>query len=298
MSKKVKKKSKISNNNFKIVILVLSISLLGSLFYIYKVSDHSKNVIVDLRKQNSAYISEKELILKNLRKSQLMLEQTLAGKNSASKALISEKEKVKKLIEDIENSKADQNSIEILKRGADEADARILNLMKQLNQYKSKIDSTNSVLNRERKTIDTLKNANSKLNSKITEVASRLNYYGLNVESYKLKSSGIEAETDKASKVDFIKVMFTVGENSLAKATKKVFYAQIIDSKNNVVGDKKTEVLGQSTLTYSAIKTVDYANKSVKVEFNIPVHNLEKGAYFLNVFDKFKPILNTSFTLK
>jgi hypothetical protein len=47
------------------------------------------------------------------------------------------------------------------------------------------------------------------------------------------------------------KISFTIAENQIAKSGDKVYYVQVIDSKNNVLGDKKIIDFGADTLTYS-----------------------------------------------
>ena len=73
---------------------------------------------------------------------------------------------------------------------------------------------------------------------------------------------------------------------------------QVIDSKNNVLGDKKTVTFGDETLTYSFMSTVKYENKTVQVTEDLPGNNFEEGTYFVNVFDKKEMVTKTSFTLK
>jgi hypothetical protein len=53
------------------------------------------------------------------------------------------------------------------------------------------------------------------------------------------------------------------------------YYVQVIDSKNNVLGDKKIIDFGADTLTYSFMTTVKYENKTVQVE-NLPGKDFEK----------------------
>jgi DNA repair exonuclease SbcCD ATPase subunit len=275
---------------------LLSIALLGSFFYIYKLSDRSKTAIVALRHKNALFAEEKNQILKDLHKSQLVLEEALENKTSLSKELNDEKEKIKSLIAKLESSKIDKNTLITFKKGVDDADDRILNLLGQIKEYKSKIDSTTIVLKYERNAKDTLLTANKKLNSKLND-ASTLSYYNLQTNTFKVKSSGKEVETTSASRVDLIKVSFYIGENKLAKADQKSFYAQIIDANNSVLGDKKTEYVAGKSLTYSSAKKIKYTTKSALVEFEVPVDNLSDGKYYINIFDKSNPILNTTFVL-
>jgi hypothetical protein len=72
----------------------------------------------------------------------------------------------------------------------------------------------------------------------------------------------------------------------------------VIDSKNNVLGDKKTENFGDKSLTYSFISNVKYENKSVDIYEDLTGSEFAKGTYFVNIFDKTEIVSKTSFTLK
>jgi predicted AAA+ superfamily ATPase len=89
-----------------------------------------------------------------------------------------------------------------------------------------------------------------------------------------------------------------IAENQVAKQGDKTYYVQVIDSKSNVLGDKKTETFGEKSLTYSFVSTVKYENKTVKVEKDLPVKDIQGGSYFVNIFDKSELVSKTSFTLR
>ncbi|WP_310557280.1 hypothetical protein [Flavobacterium sp.] len=280
-----------SNNNqsFKIIIILLTICLLGSMFYIYKMSDRSKNIIVSLRE-------EKLTLLKDLEKSKLFIEVALSSKSAISNQLDLEKEKVKNLISKIKNNNLNKTQITQYKKGADNINFRISSLLKELDYYKKKSDSTALALDNQRVVNDTLLNSNKILSNKISS-ASNLYYYNIKASAYKLKNSGDKIETEKARKTDVLKISFSIAQNNLVKASNNKLLIQIIDSKNNVLGSKKTEQFGKDNLTYSFATDVKYINKTISIEKELAVENLEKGLFYVNVFDKSKVVLHTSFTL-
>lgn len=295
MQKKNKKKK---INSFKIIIVLLSLLLLGSFFYIYKMSDRSKKVIVDLNQKNASFNEEKESILKNLEKSQLLLDEALAGKSKLSQELTDEKEKIKSLINELENSKQlNQEKLLSLRKGSDDADARILALLKEVNLFKNKIDSTNTVLKKERITKDTLLHSNKKLTTKLSSAA-KLSYYSFQTKTYKSKDSGKLIKTNSSGRVNLIKISFIIGENSLANQENKEYYVQIIDANNNILGEKKSETINGKSLTYSSSKKIKYMNQTTDVEFSVAANDLSKGTYYVNVFDKTTLILKSTFELK
>ena len=83
-----------------------------------------------------------------------------------------------------------------------------------------------------------------------------------------------------------MKISFTIAENQIAKKGDRIYYIQVIDSKNNVLGEKKNEAFGSNYLSYSFTKTIQYENKTVIVQEDLPVKNIFGGSYFVNVFDK------------
>src|SRR5690606_26340130 len=97
------------------------------------------------------------------------------------------------------------------------------------------------------------------------EKAQRLVVMNLRTQGIKEKSSGREVVTEKARRADKLKVCFSIAQNEVAQSGDKLYYVQIIDSKNNVLGEKKVENFGDQTLTYSFTTTVAYENKSVDV---------------------------------
>lgn len=288
MQKKIKKEN--NTQGFKIIIILLCFVVLGSLFYIYKMSDRSKSIIVSLRE-------EKLLLLRDLEKSNVFLDQAISSKTNLNSQLTEEQEKVKKLIVEIKSNDLNLKQISKLKKGVNDVNERIIALMNELNFYKKKVDSTNQILNKQKILNDTLANNNQVLTKKITE-GSKLYYYGLETVAYKLKSSGKKVETEKASKADLFNISFSIGENKLVKASNAILYIQIIDGKNNIVGDKKTKSFGDKTLVFSMQAIVNYKNKTVRIEQELPVENLESGQYSVNVFDKANLMLNMKLDLR
>ena len=288
MQKKYKKDN--NTQGFKIIIIILSFVVLSSLFYIYKISDRTKNIIVSLRE-------EKLIILQDLEKSNLFLDQAISSKTNLNSQLTLEQEKVKKLIVEIKNNNLNLNQINKLKRGVNNVNERIIVLMKELNYYKKKADSTNLILNKEKILNDTLTNTNQVLSKKVTE-GSKLYYYNLETVAYKLRSSGKKIETEKASKADFFNISFSIGENKLVKPSANTLYIQIIDSKNKILGVRKSKNFGDKTLVYSIQTRVNYKNKTIKIDEDIPVQNLEEGLYSVNVFDNSNVILKKKFNLR
>mgnify|MGYP001612751108 FL=1 len=159
------------------------------------------------------------------------------------------------------------------------------------------LDSTKVVLEDSKKYNQVLVGQNEEL-AKTVEKGQKLSVTNLKTAAYKQRSSGKQIDTDKASRADLLQISFTIAQNAIAKSGDKVYYVQVIDSKNNVLGDKATISFGETSLTYSFTTTVKYENETVNVKEQLPGKDFAKGTYFVNVFDKGELVSKSSFSLR
>jgi hypothetical protein len=289
-----------SNSSLKVVIAVLSLLLVGSLFYIYKLTTDTSNLETVVKTEKT----EKENVLKDLQELKATYDAAIAENTSMSDELIAEREKVVNLISQLEKSKGTVAELSKYRSQYNALQVKMNGLMQEVDVLKKEnqtlttnLDSTKVVLEDTKNYTKTLVGQNEEL-TKTVEKASKLTISNLKTSAYKKRSSGKEIATEKASRADILKVSFTIAENAVAKTGDKQYYVQVIDSKNNVLGDKATATFGENSLTYSFITTVQYENKSVQVTENLPGKDFAKGTYFVNVFDKNELVSKTSFTLK
>ncbi len=286
-----------NNSGLKATIVILLLLLLGSLGYMYKMSNDSKVT-------ENTLISEKDSVLKDLKVASDSLDVAIASNTTLSSELIAERDKIQQLIADVEKAKGDAASMSKYKVEASNLRNRVATLMKEvtaLKQENEKLtvqrDSTVTELGKAKVYNDTLVSQKENL-AKIVEKGSKLTVLNLQTTALKQRSSGKQIATEKASKSDILKISFTIAENQIAKSGDKTYYVQVIDSKNNVLGDKKTEDFDDKTLSYSFATSVKYENKTVQVSKDLPVTKIEAGTYFVNVFDKAELVSKTSFVLK
>ncbi|UQD57247.1 hypothetical protein [Flavobacterium sp. K5-23] len=289
-----------SSSSLKAIIAVLAVLLVGSLVYVFKLTSDVDTVQTELTTKST----EKESVMKDLQELKATYDAAIAENTSMSDELIQERDKVVNLIKDLEKSKGDVASLAKYRTQyvAMQNNMKVLlaeneGLKMQNTTLTTQRDSTRVVLGESKKYNEALVGQNEEL-SKTVEKGSKLTVLNMKTMAYKLRSSGKQIETDKASRADMLKVSFTIAENSIAKSGDKNYYIQVIDSKSNVLGDKKTENFGDNTLTYSFVSKVKYENKTVQVSEDLPGKNFEKGTYFVNVFDKNELVSKTSFTLK
>ncbi|KAB1154777.1 GAS domain-containing protein [Flavobacterium luteum] len=289
-----------NNSSLKAVVAVLALLLVGSLVYIFKLTSDAKAQLTELTTTKT----EKESVMKDLEELKATYDAAIAENTSMSEELIAEREKVVNLIADLKKSKGDAASMSKYKTQYFALETKMKGMMQEIEVLKTantklttERDSTVMVLGEAKKYNEVLVGQNEEL-SKTVEVASKLSVLNLKTAAYKLRSSGKQIATDKASRADVLKISFTIAENKVAKSGDKTYYVQVIDSKNNVLGQKETQSFGGKSLTYSFLTTVKFENKTVDVVQDLPGKDFEKGSYFVNVFDNGELVSKSSFSLR
>lgn len=292
--------NKQSNSGLKAAVVILALLLLGSVGYIFKMTSDNKKQVTELTTEKDkleADIKTNIAELEKLKSDNFLLNEDIQAKINENKELL---EKLEKAEGDAATMARYKNEYFRLKREMDNLIAENKLLKEQNVSLTSSLDSTNMVLDESRRFADTLVMQNDNL-TKTVEKGSTLSVLNLNVLAVKERNSGKQIETDKASRADKLKVSFLIAENQIAKSGDRKYYVQIIDSKNNILGEKETISLGGEgmSLTYSFITTVKYENKTVQVNEEVSGKDFEAGTYFVNVFnDKGVNVSKTSFNLR
>ncbi|GGA71750.1 hypothetical protein GCM10008015_10560 [Flavobacterium palustre] len=289
--------NKQSSTSLKAVIAVLAVLLVGSLVYIFKLSSDTDKVQTVLKTTET----EKESVLKDLEQLKTTYDAAIAENTSMSDELIQERDKVVSLMAEVKKSKGDvsafKTQLNFLQNKMKAMMAENEGLKKQNTVLTSQRDSTAVVLTESKKFNEALVGQNSEL-AKVVEKGSKLTVLNIQSSAYKVRSSGKEIETEKARRTNMLKISFTIAGNEIAQSGDKTYYVQVIDSKNNVLGEKKSTSFDGKDLTYSFTSTVKYENKTVQVSENLPGKDFVAGTYFINVFDKGELVSKSSFTLK
>lgn len=276
------------NSGLKAAVVVLALLLMGSLAYMYKLNQDKSEVDSTLTKT----MTEKEKFQKELEAKIAEYDSAIADNTALKGELETEQAKIVELLEKLKKSDGNvaemtkyKNEYVKLKREMDNLIAENNSLKEKNTNLTKNLDSTNVVLSNVKTANDTLTAKNENL-AKTVEKGQKLSVLNLTTLAVKQRSSGKQIDTDKASRADVLKISFTIAENQIAKTGERTYYVQVIDSKNNVLGDKKTETFGTTYLPYSFQKTIKYENKTVQVQEDLPVKSISAGSYFVNVFDK------------
>lgn len=138
---------------------------------------------------------------------------------------------------------------------------------------------------------------------KIEEIGSRLKARGFSISAIKIRNSGKEVETSKASRADALKIGFTIDENELAKAEQKEIFIKIIDPALNTMVEKEStsglfSYKGKSSV-FTLKKVVDYKKEAVSQSVLWKKgSDFDPGNYTIELFADGNFIGGGKFTLK
>ncbi|CAN1569585.1 hypothetical protein MCETHM1_03108 [Flavobacteriaceae bacterium] len=299
-------KNQSKSPNFKIILLlfcVLALITSGVFYYSNEMSTVSDPVIKT--RINKPILSknepDKKMILQELNILKKNYDDVILDNKKLSIELIEERDKVIKLISEIVASKDDQFSFKKYKSQIKLLQVRVgmkivenEKLKKQNKLITEQRDNVKVVLKHSQKSNEILK---QDLQNTVDKF-SKLVISGTKITTFKLKNSGEQVVTDKAKKVDVINVAFSIAKNEIAKPIEKVYFIQIVNSENAVLGDVNNGTHLFKSLKYSLDAKVKYENKMIKISQNLLAKDLAKGMYYVNIYDKEELIEESIFTLK
>lgn len=306
-------KKQYKNKWVKALLAVFFVFGIGATVFIFsKESNETDNKNKEINDQKFSESSRESLSQKNILDSlttlKLAYDVAILEKTSLSQQLELEKKNIENLMEIIKASKnPSAEQIQIYRKQLSDMkialESKVVEIKKLKSQNKnllSEIESQNVVMYKQKTENDTLVSKQKKLESTLKD-ASKIVTSNFSVIALKEKKSGQELETEKAKNTKKLKVSFSVNGNAVAKTGKKVFYIQVLDQKNKVLGENKLIEFGNDkALVYSFIVAVDFQGKAANVYgiLNADESAFKKGTYFVNFFDKQEIMGSTSITLE
>lgn len=307
-------KKQYKNKWVKALLAVFFVFGLGATFFIFsresnETDKKTKEAIKDQKYSESSPESlSKKNILDSLTTLKLAYEVAILEKTSLSQQLELEKRNIENLMEIIKASKnPSSEQIQIYRKQLSEMkialEAKVVEIKKLTSQNKNlltEIESQNVVMYKQKTENDTLVSKQKQLESTLKD-ASKLVAGNFSVIALREKKSGKELETEKAKNTNKLKVSFVINGNAVAKTGKRVFYIQVLDQKNKVLGENKLIEFGNDkALVYSFIVAVDFQGKPANVYgiLNADENSFKKGTYFVNFFDKQEIMGSNSITLE
>ena len=289
------------NNNLTLKILI---GVLGALLLILGIFTYK---FYNEEKRNKAILQEeKEVIESELGELITKYDNAIALNEVMDDHLLKAKERIVVLLDSVKDNEANLALIARYRREVSKLKQereRLFKLADSLTaantQLGKDLDSTQVVLNQRIIYSDSLATQNNKL-AEIVERGSSLTAANIKAEGVRVRSSGKIVTTNRASRAEKVRVCFTLAPNKLTEKGDKDLFVQVVNPKNNLIGDKISVNFDDAVLTYSGRNKVFYENDALDVCILVDTAEgeLVEGNYVVNLFSGPKMISNTQFELK
>ena len=264
------------------------------------------DLIKEKKETETQLLAEKQAVMDDLSTMAKQYETAIGENEVANQKLVEAKDRIQGLIDSLKISETNVQSLWRYKQ-------KYLNLQKEMdvllaendklkveNQLlATSLDSTKVQLEERTMFTDSLLVQNTTL-AQVVEDASVLYATNLKVFGVIERRSGKMVPTERARRSDKLKICYTVAKNKLVQAGDQELYVQVIDPKNNTLGENSQIQFGDEILTYSLVSKFNYENKDLDIcEYISPNgDDFESGRYVINVFNEKDLVSSAEFTLK
>ncbi|NQT78106.1 MAG: hypothetical protein HQ565_10350 [Bacteroidetes bacterium] len=298
-------RSKSGKTLFIAILVILAIAVIGLLIWIFSVKSDMNTLMAEKELQRVELQGELDSLMSE--HDQIKLEYgTLSDSLFVKDSIIqSNAQEIRKLLDtqwEYYKIKKKLGLLQQVSQGYVRQMDSLYTVNKELTEENIEIKQDLQLAHRENEQIVKDK---AVLNEKV-ETASVLQVYNLNAAGIRDRGSGKERETDKAGKLDKIKVCFTIGENKIIDPGSKELYVRIARPDKLILtkdrSDEYTFMYQGEKIQYSIEKLIDYQNMSMNMcmywSKSYPDKEIMKGVYHVEIFFNNEVIGHTQFVLK
>ncbi len=292
-------KTEISKNKFKILIGILSLLLIALSIYTITLYNQNKDTVAGLEEQKADIQIELEELIANY-------DEIIQDNEIKDNDLIEARDRIEILLDSVKDTKANLALIRRYKIEIGKLKKERILLFKKADSLiaanmllKFERDSTNIVLGNTIRVVDSVTEENIAMANTIKE-GSVVNVVDLRGTGVIVRKSGKIVDTKRSSRADKVRACFTLSPNPIAKKGDRLLYIQVINPKNNLLGEKSVIEFDSGTLNYSTTINVFYENEELDVCILVDANekDLVKGRYIINVFDGSTQVATSSLVLK
>lgn len=268
---------------------------------------YTSSLYNDKQKTEQELTSQKNDVLKDLNTMKTKYDVVLSKNMVTNQNLVEARQRIQGLIDSLNISETNVKSLrryaakynalkkemDVLLLENDRLKVENMELATDLNTTKEQFEETkqfnNSLLVQNTALADVVENA---------AVLNTVNLKGFGVIQ---RSNGKLIPTERAKRIDKIRICYTIAKNNLAEAGDKKLYVQVIDPNNNILGANTQVQFGEQTLNYSVISEFNYEKLNLDIcEFisKFGEKDFSEGRYRVNVFNENDLVSSSEFTLK
>ena len=288
-----------NNDKFKIIVGILTLLLIVLAVYTVTLYNDNKDTVTILQDQKSDIESELQELIANY-------DEVIQDNGIKDKDLLEARKRIEVLLNSVKDSKA---NIALIRRYKSEI-GKLKDERTFLFKKADSLIAVNKLIVAERdnafleldetiKVIDSVTEENQEMADKII-LGSIVRAIDLNGAGVIVKNSGKIVDTQRSKRADKIRACFALSSNAIAQKGDRMLYIQVINPKNNLLGEKEVLEFENGTLNYSASTKVFYENEELDVCSMVAANeeDLLEGVYTINVFDGSKLIATSKMTLK
>lgn len=320
-------KTSSKKNSFSTIIILLLIIALGYLGYVvsklnkqnHEISKELSGIVEENKEMNRILINENILSgsesndLKSNLKLMLTSYDSLEASNTmAVDSIDQQREKIKSLLGKINNlnnkSKKDWRKIFKLQKEAE----TLRGIMKG---YIHTIDSLNTLninlsnsLTEKTRTLNKVNYQNKEFKEQNKELKEKvlmgavLQAGNITVNAIRIRNSGTQSETTRASRTEMIKVCYTLVENKLAKSGDKTIYLRVLTKSGELLSSEipmKSSNFKKEAVEMSSKRTINYQNQNTDMcIFYELIKEITPGNYTVEIYNEGYLIGESSFSLR
>jgi hypothetical protein len=297
-----------SSNGKKIIIIVLIAFLAGLGIYTYM--NNKKHVEIEAN-----LTEEKDNIVEELNKMEAQYNVEIAKNTELSDELTKERDEIIQFKDSLKKLKnTNWKNIKFYKRkikNLTENNRRMFKINDSILKINKVLNAENQNLNNENTTLNdslqqqttyntTLSEQNLELAKKVA-IGSVVKANNFSVSTMRKRNNGSFKESDKARRVDLIKVSFTLADNPIAEEKSIVSRVTIKAPNGSIINPKGifNDASGQE-IRYTETTNIPYKKKTLNADFLISTESLtlEKGDYEILIYTDDKLVGRLTKTLK
>ena len=288
-----------NSNKFKILVGILSLLLIVLAVYTVNLYNDSKDTATILQEQKDDIEGDLEELIANY-------DEVIQENEIKDEELLEARERISVLLDSVKDAEA---NVDLIRRYKIEIgklkDERVLmfkkadSLIAANELLAAERDNTYIELNETIKVVDSVTQENEAMAETIKK-GSVVNAVGLTPSAVIIRKSGKIVDTKRASRADKVRACFALTPNTIAQKGDRLLYVQVINPKNNLLGEKEELEFDNGTLSYSASTKVFYENEELDVCVMVDAKegDIVSGRYTINVFDGPNLVATSSMELK
>ncbi len=288
-----------SNNKFKVLVGILTLLLIVLAVYTVTLYNDSKDTEAILVGQKDDIEQELEELIANY-------DEVIQENEIKDEQLLAARDRIEILLDSLKDADANVALLKRYKRQIRKLEDERVLLFKKADSLiaanellTAERDNTYIELNETIKVVDSVTQENESM-ARTIEEGSIVSAVDLSSNAVIVRKSGKVVDTKRAKRANKVRACFTLVPNPIAQKGDRMLYVQVINPKNNLLGEKTELEFKQGTLTYSASTKVFYENEELDVCVMVDADeaDLVSGRYTINVFDDSNLVATTTMTLK